>query len=483
MIKKYIAATAILLSAGAAVVITASAVSKTKIQPVEVNEQNIQQEYFLDDVDIVMEPPVRDVAVVQDESTEAVRSSYIPAGQVKNEPETQDEHVGMTALAQVDNAVNVRSDPSTDSNIIGKIYNNCAAEILGVEEREDGTWYLMQSGNVKGYIKAEFFLTGAEAEAKREEVGIKKGIVLSQDGLNVRSAPDSSNPDNIYTCFMPGVEVLIINISEDGWAEIDTDDGTTGFVRAEYLDIWTEFKTAITMEEEEERVRQQLAAQEAARIAQEEYERYLAESKAAEESWLAESWLAESQYQQSVADAQMLAAAPTEQTQQTWWQPDPTTAAPTTQPSTWWQPEPTTAAPTPAPTQPAQPVVTNSALRNAIVAYALQFVGNPYVHGGRSLVTGTDCSGFTYLVYQNFGIYLPSYTPAGQMNGGRAVPLDQIQPGDLLFYPNDRTYPNVGHVAMYIGNGQIVHAGNEATGIQVREAFYRQPICARSYAD
>ena len=480
MIKKYIAATAILLTAGAAVVIVASAVSRTKIQSVDLNEQNVQQEYFLDDVDIVMEPPARDVAVVQDESTEAVRSSYIPTSQVKNEPETQDEHVGMTALAQVDNAVNVRSDPSTDSDIIGKIYNNCAAEILGVEEREDGTWYLMKSGNVKGYIKAEFFLTGAEAEAKREEVGIKKGIVLSQDGLNVRSAPDSSNPDNIYTCFMPGVEVIVVNISEDGWAEIDTDDGTTGFVRAEYLDIWTEFKTAITMEEEEERVRQQIAAQEAARIAQEQYEQYLAESKAAEESWLAESWMAESQYQQSVADAQAVAAA--EQTQQTWWQPDPSTAAPTTQPSTWWQPDPTT---TPAPTtqpQPAQPA-TNSALRNAIVAYALQFVGNPYVHGGRSLVTGTDCSGFTYLVYQNFGIYLPSYTPAGQMNGGRAVPLDQIQPGDLLFYPNDRTYPNVGHVAMYIGNGQIVHAGNESTGIQVREAFYRQPICARSYAD
>ena len=183
MIKKYIAATAILLTAGAAVVIVASAVSRTKIQSVDLNEQNVQQEYFLDDVDIVMEPPARDVAVVQDESTEAVRSSYIPTSQVKNEPETQDEHVGMTALAQVDNAVNVRSDPSTDSDIIGKIYNNCAAEILGVEEREDGTWYLMKSGNVKGYIKAEFFLTGAEAEAKREEVGIKKGIVLSQDGL------------------------------------------------------------------------------------------------------------------------------------------------------------------------------------------------------------------------------------------------------------------------------------------------------------
>ena len=89
---------------------------------------------------------------------------------------------GMTALAQVDSAVNVRAKPSTDSEIIGKIYNNCAAEILEVSEQDDGTWYLMKSGNVQGYIKAEFFLTGEEAEAKREEVGIKKGIVLSEDG-------------------------------------------------------------------------------------------------------------------------------------------------------------------------------------------------------------------------------------------------------------------------------------------------------------
>ena len=515
MIKKYIAATALLLCAGAAVVITATAVSRTKIRPAETDDLSVQEEYFQDDVDIVMEPPVRE-AVVQEEPAETVRSSYIPSA-VRNEPETKDEHVGMTALAQVDSAVNVRAKPSTDSEIIGKIYNNCAAEILEVSEQDDGTWYLMKSGNVQGYIKAEFFLTGDEAEAKREEVGIKKGIVLSEDGLNVRSAPDSSNPDNIFTCFMPGVEVLVLNITDDGWAEIDTDDGTTGFVKAEYLNIWTEFKTAITMEEEEALVAERMAAAEAARIAQEQYEQWLAstQQETAAETWALDPssqdtylaaapepsqtwWQPETQAPDTQPQTwwQPETQAPTTQPQ-TWWQPEtqapttqpqtwwqPETQAPTTQPQTWWQPEtqaPTTQTPAPPTTTP--PAVAVSPLRNAIVAYALQFVGNPYVHGGNSLVTGTDCSGFTYLVYLNFGIYLPSRTPAGQMYGGRAVPLDQIQPGDLLFYPNDRTYPNVGHVAMYIGNGMIVHAGNEATGIQVREAFYRQPICARSYAD
>ncbi|MBQ6550664.1 MAG: SH3 domain-containing protein [Lachnospiraceae bacterium] len=476
MIKKYIAATAILISAGAAVVITAMAVTNTKIQrAAEDTVTQEVQEYLVDEVAAPEETLPPETALVMEEPTEAVQS-YIPRGPVSNEPaeevtETQDEHIGLTALAQCENAVNVRSGPSTNYEVVGKIYNNCAAEILDVSEQGDGVWYLMQSGEVRGYIKAEFFLTGEEAEAKREEVGIKKGIVLSEDGLNVRSAPDSSDPNNIYTVFMPGVEVLVIGLTDDGWAEIDTDDGTTGYVKAEYLDIRTEFKTAITMEEENRLVQVQLARIEAARIAQEQYEQWLAESKAAEEEQQYQQYLAESRQQEQAASVAANTPAPAANT------PAPagnSTPAPA-------QPQPPVSSTTPP--APAQPAVTNSELRNAIVAYALQFVGNPYVHGGRSLVTGTDCSGFTYLVYDHFGIRLPSYTPAGQMNGGRAVPLDQIQPGDLLFYPNNNTYPNVGHVAMYIGNGQIVHAGNESTGIQVREAFYREPICARSYAD
>ena len=115
------------------------------------------------------------------------------------------------------------------------------------------------------------------------------------------------------------------------------------------------------------------------------------------------------------------------------------------------------------------------ALRAAVVAYALQFVGNPYVHGGRSLVTGTDCSGFTSLVYQHFG-YSLSYTPAGQSEQYTRVPVSTIKPGDLLFYSNSQKY--LGHVALYIGNGQIVHAGTVETGIIVSNAYYRDPLFA-----
>ena len=114
------------------------------------------------------------------------------------------------------------------------------------------------------------------------------------------------------------------------------------------------------------------------------------------------------------------------------------------------------------------------------------------MHGGRSLVTGTDCSGFTSLVYQHFG-YTLSWTPIGQISqgttvknvyaGSSAITAADLLPGDLLFYTNSAKanlpYPsNIGHVALYIGNGQIVHAGTEESGIEIRSGFYRDPLIA-----
>jgi cell wall-associated NlpC family hydrolase len=137
-----------------------------------------------------------------------------------------------------------------------------------------------------------------------------------------------------------------------------------------------------------------------------------------------------------------------------------------------------TPAPTEAPTE-TQTVVSesdvNAALRNAIVAFALQFNGCPYVHGGRSLSQGTDCSGFTNMIYQNFGYDL-DWTPAGQAELGTRIDYHDVQPGDLLFYSNSQKY--LGHVALYIGNGQIIHAANEQYGICIWDMNYREPLFA-----
>ena len=117
--------------------------------------------------------------------------------------------------------------------------------------------------------------------------------------------------------------------------------------------------------------------------------------------------------------------------------------------------------------EPVQPVVTyvadpNLDLASQIVNYALQFVGNPYVYGGTSLTSGTDCSGFTQSVFANFGISLPR-SSRDQASVGNYVPIDQIQVGDLVLYG----YGSVSHVALYIGNGEVVHALNPAQGIGV----------------
>ena len=113
----------------------------------------------------------------------------------------------------------------------------------------------------------------------------------------------------------------------------------------------------------------------------------------------------------------------------------------------------------------------NEVISNQVVNYALNFVGNPYVYGGNSLTNGTDCSGFTMLVYANFGVSLPRSAP-DQAYAGRSVGLDNIMPGDIVVSGYDGV---VCHAALYIGNGQLVHALNSNVGIVVT-SLYIMPI-------
>lgn len=105
-----------------------------------------------------------------------------------------------------------------------------------------------------------------------------------------------------------------------------------------------------------------------------------------------------------------------------------------------------------------------------IAKFACQYIGNPYVAGGTSLTGGADCSGFVMAVYQNFGISLPRSSYA-QSSVGRGVSYSEAQPGDVIYYG--------GHVGIYIGNGQIVHASTERTGIKITSATYRSIITVR----
>ena len=113
----------------------------------------------------------------------------------------------------------------------------------------------------------------------------------------------------------------------------------------------------------------------------------------------------------------------------------------------------------------------NETISKEIVSYALNFVGNPYVYGGNSLTEGTDCSGFTKLIYGTYGISLPR-SAYEQSYSGIHVGLENIMPGDLVFSGYDGV---VGHVAIYMGNNQLVHALNSNVGIVITD-LYIMPI-------
>jgi uncharacterized protein YgiM (DUF1202 family) len=107
--------------------------------------------------------------------------------------------------------------------------------------------------------------------------------------------------------------------------------------------------------------------------------------------------------------------------------------------------------------------------------YAKQFVGNPYVWGGTSLTKGADCSGFVQSVFKKFGVSLPR-TSREQAGVGTKISLADAKPGDLIFYAKGGT---INHVALYIGDGQVVHASNPRTGIRISNATYRSPATIR----
>ena len=118
------------------------------------------------------------------------------------------------------------------------------------------------------------------------------------------------------------------------------------------------------------------------------------------------------------------------------------------------------------------------AKRQEVVNFALQFEGNPYVYGGTSLTNGADCSGFVMSVFANFGYSLPRVA-AAQCDASTKKDISQLEPGDLVFYGSGY----IDHVALYIGDGKIIHASNAATGIKISDYDYEQPAAVGTFME
>jgi Cell wall-associated hydrolases (invasion-associated proteins) len=332
-------------------------------------------------------------------------------------------------VSVADEFVNIRKDPSTDSKVVGKLYRGCAADIL---QTLDGDWVKIKSGDVEGYIASQFLAIGDEAAKMVDDYATVYATVNTQT-LKVREKPST---DSRVIALVPNDGKYVVTKRKGEWVEIlmdndeDTGSENTGYVSADYVKIDVKFKVAISIEEENRIKKQQEEAEQAererkAKLAQEKAERAEAQRKAEEQKNQDKNQ--DKGQEQDNSDV-------------------------------------------------AVPNNPGSASGNEIASYALKFVGNPYVWSGTSLTHGTDCSGFTQSVYGDFGIAIPRTSRDQAVGAGRRISESELQPGDLLFYTNGS---RVNHVAMYIGNGQIVHAANSRQGIIVSPYKYRDIYCAR----
>ena len=341
-------------------------------------------------------------------------------------------------IANVNNYVNIRSGPSTDDEIVGKLYKGCVANVLGYE----GGWVKIQSGNVtEGYIRSDYLLIGWEAEAKIAQY-CDRVATVNCDVLNVRTGMSTS--DSIYDK-IPYGESYYIEEEYEEWVKIilGQDDSTgkdhTGYVFKQYVDISYEYQYAITIEEEEA----QKAAEEAARKAEEERLRKLAEEEAARKAAAAAKKKAEEEAAKAAQKAEAEEAR--KQLEQ-------------------------------------QAALSTDAakLRQEIASYATKFVGNPYKWGGTSLTKGADCSGFVQSIYKQFGYTIPRVSKDQAKTAGYCdvkPDKEHLLPGDLVFYTDSKGV--VDHVGIYIGDGKIVHAASKKSGIKISSYLTRTPYKAR----
>lgn len=423
-------------------------------------------------------------------------------------------------IAKVTGYLNIRKDPDGAANVVGTLSDGSACEIL---ETLDG-WVKISSGEVEGYANSEYILTGDEAKEAAKDL-VKERAYITADNLNIRETP-STDGQIVGKCLQgelheivgeengwykisggyisadyaekrfcmneankldmkamvlnfydrPGVsnvsnylniragagenEKIIgklpsyagCEILEDanGWYKISS-GGITGYVKSDYILTGDEAKQAAMNHAElmaivhADRLNARTEPSTDAKIWTQisENERYHVAEQL--DGWvkiefdesgegdgddeISAAYVSSEFVEVRYALSEAIKFSPTEE---------------------------------------------SASLRSRIVNYAMKFLGNPYVWGGTSLTKGADCSGFTMSVMKNFGISLPHYS-GSQAKSGKRIKSSEMRPGDLVFYGNSRG--KINHVAMYIGNGQVINAASRRSGIKISTWNYRTPIC------
>ena len=434
-------------------------------------------------------------------------------------------------LVQVSGYLNIRETPSLDGKIIGKLSGDAGCEIL----ETDGEWSHITSGGVDGYINTQYLLTGDEAKSKAKEL-VKLRAIVTTDNLNIRKEP-ALDPNNVIGQALLNERYVVLG-QQDGWIQIEE-----GYISADYAEVKYALNEGRKMDLKAMAINQydnlviskvnnylnvRAEPKSDGKIIGKMTSKAAGEILESLDGWykiksgpITGYITADPQYTATGQEAKDIAMQTATLKAVINTDVLNVRTEPNTDAKIWTQIVKDERYPVLAQLDgwvqieldsvdeedgsegdkayistrdnnvevryalneaikfsPAEEAANAAASRRSkVVNYALQFVGNPYVWGGTSLTKGADCSGFTMQVMRQFGVSLPHYSGA-QAKMGKPVKSSEMRPGDLIFYANSGG--TVNHVAMYIGNGQIVHAASKKSGIKISTWNYRTPVAIRN---
>lgn len=380
--------------------------------------------------------------------------------------------------------LNIHSDASLGSEVLGKLYSN---DIVKVLADNDGKWTKVSSGSIVGYVMSDYLVEDSSAQVLADLVKTDVANVRENDVKIRKSADDSS--DTVATA-KKGDRLTVKDTDEGGdYVKVSTKDGD-GYIARSDADVVSVYPTAVTREEDEKNTSDSSAADlaqkaqdkadSADKIAKKAKEEAQTAKKEADEASEKAKQLAatstipaqtddDASPVQESADSQTAVSADAQKAQ--------LAAQSAQEKAKVIQTAADNAQKAADNMQAAADVAKERAKKDtvamgqAVVDFATKYVGNPYVWGGTSLEHGIDCSGFTMQVYAHFGVSLPHYDLSQRKYGTSVASLSDAQPGDLVFYS--------GHVAIYMGDGKIVHAANRRDGIKISNADYQKVACIR----